>query len=70
MELTAPTLLMLTQPELPGCDAVVLRVARILARGGLDPTDEPEPPPRSPRTSAAGTTATAAATAADADAAG
>jgi hypothetical protein len=42
----------------------VLRVARILAKGGLLSTDEPQPPPRSPRTSVAGTAAAIAAAAA------
>ena len=32
----------------------MLRVARILAKGGLLSTDEPEPPQRSPRTSVTG----------------
>ena len=35
LDLTAPSLLVLTQPELPHCDAIALRVARILAKGDL-----------------------------------
>ena len=52
--LTAPSLLVLTQPELPQCDAIVLRVARVLAGGlhapeaaaGASAAASSAPPPR------------------------